>query len=285
MITSLDQLSPATHAIANRLLDQAVAATEADLRAEVRLSLVSHLCEALSPDATADQIEHLIAGLGPINADPRGRGFLDRLLGGTPLSELGERIAETWWNPANEDLLVPRVLGWGWDLNFGAAAVRLGLIEPDAEAVPFSATPANAFALAALVPMATTGAIGLHYLVRGRRLGTKLPSHWDFAGRPDRWVPKRSAALTDLGTAAGVAVGAIWAATSSQPGPQRAGALAGATLAGGIAATTTLQRGFTRPRPWVSPLLLTATVGVVGAMLYGLAKAGRNAEIRHDLDQ
>jgi hypothetical protein len=283
MITSLDQLSPAAHALADRLLDAAVAATEPDLRAEVRESLTSHVCEALHPDSTANQVERLIAGLGPVDANPRGREFLAQLLAGVQVHGLGERIAETWWNPADQRLLLPRAIGWGWDLNFGAAAVRLGLIEPDAESVPFTATSDAAFRTAAALPLAVSGAIALHYLIRGRALAPDLASHWDLLGRPDRWVSKRRAAATDLATAAGVTLGAAWAATTSRPGPERAGALAGATLAAGITASTTVLRGATTPRPWAAPAMLMATVASVGALLYGLAKAGRSAEIRHDL--
>ena len=28
------------------------------------------------------------------------------------------RTKERWWNPGESRLFVPRVYGWGWDLNF-----------------------------------------------------------------------------------------------------------------------------------------------------------------------
>ena len=52
-----------------------------------------------------------------------------------------DRLKRAWWNPASDRLWSPRVFGAGWDLNAGALAVRLGLIEPDAEDEPFTHTP------------------------------------------------------------------------------------------------------------------------------------------------
>lgn len=43
---------------------------------------------------------------------------------------LGRRLSGTF-NPADERLLVPKVLGAGWSVNMGAVAVKLGLLRPD----------------------------------------------------------------------------------------------------------------------------------------------------------
>ena len=48
-----------------------------------------------------------------------------------------------------------------------------------------------------ILPALLAGATALHYLVRGRSLPPRLASHWDAVGRPDRWVSKRRAAVTD----------------------------------------------------------------------------------------
>lgn len=56
-----------------------------------------------------------------------------RTIAGMPNSftrGIGRRMAGTF-NPTDERLLVPRVLGAGWTLNMGAVAVRLGLLRPD----------------------------------------------------------------------------------------------------------------------------------------------------------
>jgi hypothetical protein len=283
MITSLDQLIPSARTLAERLLDAAVATTEPDLRGEVRESLTIHLCEALDLDATPEDVEQLIVGLGPIAAVTPGARLWSRLLAGFQPRGLGERIARTWWNPADDRLLLPRAIGVGWDLNFGALAVRLHLIEPDAESLPFTATSDAAFRAAAAVPLAAAGAVFLHYMVRGGGLPAELAAHWNVSGRPDRWIPKGRAAAIDLATATGVIVAATWAATTEHPGPTRAATLSGATLAAGLTATTTVLRPATKPRAWAAPVMLLATTASVGGLLFGLAKAGRHAEIRGDL--
>ncbi|MBA3019580.1 DUF1648 domain-containing protein [Propionicimonas sp.] len=285
MITSLDELSPAARTVALRFLDTAVADTEAELRAQVVEGLTGELCERLSADANPESVEAAVLSLGPVVDEMADDavGFLGRLGAGVKFEDLAGRIARTWWNPADERYFVPRAFGWGWDLNVGAVAVRLGLIEPDAEAVPFTATPDAAFKAAAAVPLALGAAVGLHYIVRGRSLPARLPSHWGLDGHPDRWVSKGSAAVADLAITSLAAGAAAWAATTEGEGPQRAGVLAGATMAGGLAASTALVRGLAKPRGWAAPLGVLAASTAVAGVLYGLARAGRDAEIARDL--
>ncbi len=284
MITSLAQLSSPSAALAQRLLDGAVAPVSVKLRAEIRDAMLAHLCELLDPDATTDEVADAVATLGPVDSgDPGLSGVFARLLAGVRLRGLAERVAATWWAPADSRLLLPRAVGWGWDLNFGAVAVRLGLIEPDAEAVPFTATPDAAFKVAAAVPLACGAAVGLHYIVRGPGLPSRLPSHWGVDGSPDRWTSKPAAAVADLTVATLAAGAAAWAATSDREGPQRTGVLAGATLAGGLAASTAVVRGLAKPRGWAAPLGVLAASAAVAGVLYGLAKAGRDAEVARDL--
>lgn len=285
MITSFDELTPAARTVALRFLDTAVADTEAELRAQVVEGLIAELCERLSADATPESVEAAVLSLGPVVDEMADDavGFLGRLGAGVRFEDLAGRIARTWWNPADERYFVPRAFGWGWDLNVGAVAVRLGLIEPDAEAVPFTATPDVAFKAAAAVPLALGAAVGLHYIVRGRSLPARLPSHWGMDGHPDRWVSKGSAAVADLAITSLAAGAATWAATTDRDGPQRAGVLAGATMAGGLAASTALVRGLAKPRGWAAPLGVFAASAAVAGVLYGLARAGRDAEIARDL--
>lgn len=286
MITTLDELSPAARAAAEAFLDTAVAAIEARLRSEVREDLTTHLCERLAPGATPADVDELVAALGAVGQDdgPAGEQFVKRLAAGFSVRDLGGRMAASLWNPADERLFVPRAFGWGWDLNFGALAVRLGLIEPDAEAVPFTATPPAAFRLAAAVPAGLAAATVLHYLVRGRSLPDRLPDHWDVSGTPDRWVPKARAAATDIAVTSVAAAAAAWAARSTRPAPGRAGVLAAASMAGAIGATTTVLRPTgERCGPLVGPALVLSSLAAVGGVLLGLARAGRRAEMDADL--
>ncbi len=252
----------------------------------------------------------MIIGLDRLSR--RARAAVDDYLGSAPRRRgplagfdprgAASRIAESWWDPASDRIFVPRAVGWGWDLNAGAIAVRLGLIEPDAEDVPFSNTPDAAFRAAAGVPVALAGAVVAHYLVRGRSLPERLPAHWSLTGVPDRFVSKRRAAAGDLAMALIPALVAVRAgrttsadrsagdsipADYSIPGDHstsRAGALAGASMIAAVAAVQTVVRSLPEGRrPWVPLALLAAPGAASGGVLLGLAWLGRNAEIRRDL--
>lgn len=289
MIRSLDELTPAARATAQDYLDGATADLHPELRGPVLDDLTAFLCEHLEPDATVPDVRAVIEQAGPVNGGT-DRSWLDRLLGrlgyGIDPKGISARIARSWWSPADERLLVPRAVGWGWDVNFGAVAVRLGLIEADAETEPFAATPDRAFVAAAAVPAALAAATALHYVVRGRSLPAELPAHWNLAGSPDRWTSRGRAAAADLaGTVLPAAV-ATWAVGSRQPPVDRAGTIAGATALATAGAAITVWRTLgNKPRPLAGPGLALAVTGSVGAVLFGLARAGRAAEIRRDLDQ
>ena len=282
-IPTLDALADPARAAAQQLIDVAVAAVPSSLREAVREDLVAHLCERLDTTASVADVQLLGATLQPEVGvgDP---GWLDRLLAGfRPRGVLG-RIASTWWSPADTRLLLPRAVGLGWDLNLGAVAVRLGLIEPDAEAVPFTSTGSTAFRAAAALPITLAAATALHYLVRGRALPARLPTHWSLDGRADRWTSRRRATAADVGVSVAAAGLGLWAATSDRPGPTRAGASAAATLAASLAVGTAGPPAMgDRPHPAAFPLMVLSSLTAVGAVLVGLARAGRDAEIDHDL--
>lgn len=207
---------------------------------------------------------------GPLDGlDPRGAA---------------RRVADSMWNPQDPRLFQPRAVGLGWELNLGAVAVRLGLIEPDAEDVPFDATPDSAFEAAAALPIACTAATVAHYAVRGRTLPPRLPAHWSAGGTPDRFVSRRRAGATDIAVTVASAGLASWAGWGRGSGPERAGSLAVAAAVGAIGLATTGLRSLppTR-RPWTGPAMVAAPIAASGAVLLGLARAGRAAEIRRDL--
>ncbi len=283
MIASIDELRPDARAAAVRFLNAAVADVERGLRDDVRADLMADLCDRLTATATPADVADVTAGLAP-EGGPGRRRLSDRWTSGLRLPGMLTRIAQTWWQPADQRLFLPRAIGLGWDVNLGAVAVRLNLIEPDAEAVPFTSTPDAAFRAAAALPAVLTGATLLHYLVRGRTLPQRLPSHWGATGRPDRWVSKERAAATDIALTAGAVALAAWSAGADRPGPTRAGAAAAATTAATLGVCLTMIRP-TRGGAWV-PMALLGAFGVgVGGVLLGLARAGRQAEIDRDLGQ
>ena len=287
MIATLDQLNPTTRAAADAWLDAAVGAVPAGLRDDLRDELTIALCEGLDADAGPDELAAVVADLGPVDAaaadgsEPGVGTWFGIPYDVRPLT--GERLKETLWDPADPRLLRRRAFGAGWDLNFGALFVRLGLIEPDAEDEPFAATPHEAFVLGAALPALLAAAVVAHYAVRGRSLPHRLPSHWDAAGRPDRWVTKGRAAATDLAVSLGAAALGTAAAGSRTHGAGRAARLAVAAGAATFAATTTVARPLPKGAWWVGPGLVTGIVGSAGATLLGLALAGRDAERRRDL--
>jgi hypothetical protein len=56
-------------------------------------------------------------------------------------------------------------------------------------------------------------------------------------------------------------------------------------VAAGGAAITVLRSLGDRPRAWTGPAAALAVAGAAGAVLFGLARAGRAAEIREDLER
>ncbi len=96
-----------------------------------------------------------------------------------------ERVAERLWNPRDPRIWMPRIWGMGWDINFGAIAVRLHMIEPDSEDVPFTSTPDGTFVAALAVPVALVSAMLVSYLALRATLPAQLPSHWNIHGVAD----------------------------------------------------------------------------------------------------
>lgn len=112
------------------------------------------------------------------------------LAGGTtpedlgPASELAHAIAErpdmpehAWarlFDTQNPSLFATKVVGWGWDLNVGALAVKLGLLRPDdLDEDVLSAIPASTWRIVESAPRILAGlstlAAGVA-LARGRSL-------------------------------------------------------------------------------------------------------------------
>lgn len=289
MISHLADLAPATRVAADAWLAAATASMDADLAGALRDELVTALCEGLDADSTPDDVAAVADRIGPLAAGPESRAEDPRVgsFAGIPYDwrrPTCARICANLWDPTSDRLWKPRAFGVGWDLNFGALAVRLGLIEPDAEDDPFTHTPDAAFALAAALPVGLAGAVALHYAVRGARLPDRLPLRWTMAGRADRWTDKRRAAARDLALAVVAAAASAGVAGSHAPRPARAATQAATVMVAALAATVTVRRSLPdRPRWWAGPLSAAGAFGAAGATLVGLALAGRDVERRRDL--
>lgn len=286
MIESLDALGHEAATAVAALLAHIGAGVDPEYREAVLEDVHAYLADHLDADATAADVAELARAVGDPPDDPADRAsWLGRLpLDLTPPS--AEKVARTWWNPRDPRLFVPRVFGLGWSLNFGAAAVKLGLIEPDAEDEPFENTPVPAMRAALAVPAVLTVAVGAHYLFHWRGLPDRLPSQFGATGAADAWTSKSTAAAVDIAVAALPTMWAGLLAARGATGARAAGSLAAATGAASIAAGLTLWRTAAvdgRPRPLAGPGLLVLLWAPAGALLLALARLGRNAELRRDL--
>lgn len=100
-----------------------------------------------------------------------------------------KKIASRIWNPTDPRIFVPKFLGIGWDINFGAIAVKLGLIRPDDdEEPPFLNVPDRAINLSLLLPIALNLISILIAAVFFNRFTVNMPTHYNFAGRPDAFL-------------------------------------------------------------------------------------------------
>ncbi len=286
MISSLDGLNAEARAAVDACLERVGRGVDAEFREEVLDDLRAYFTDHLEPGATSADVDAVAATVGEVGgAEEPSRGRF----GGVPIDltpPTAERVAHTWWNPRDERIFVPRVFGLGWALNVGAVAVKLGLIEPDAEDEPFETTPDAAFRQSLAVPALISAAVVAHYAVRGRALPNRLPSQADFAGKVGSWTSKPVAAATDIAVAV---LPTAWAAVTiarGGKGAQAAGSLATATGAAAVAAGLTLWRTAAldgRARPWFGPALAALLWLPAGGLLLALARAGRAAEQRRDL--
>ncbi len=195
-------------AIAEALADLATAVT--DLRASGGDPAV--VAALGTPQAYAAELRTALTGLPEGAAtDPQACVL------GVPLDARGPVDAHARsrvWDPAEPRLLVPRLAGVGWRLNYGAVAVRLGLLRPDdyddevLDRIP-SRTLAAARAVPVAIAAAGAGAVALSW----RHLPDQVPTHWDWRGRPRRWSGKTSL-LAVLALGAGPAAWAQRATTT-----------------------------------------------------------------------
>lgn len=112
------------------------------------------------------------------------------------------------FEPENPNLLVPRTVGIGWDLNIGAIAVRLGLLRPD-DSVPDLVDhipPATVNALR-IGPLAGATAVTIAGVCVARRFD-RLPTNWGVTFRPTSW----GSGVAAMSFPVGLSVGAgLWA--------------------------------------------------------------------------
>lgn len=197
-----------------------------------------------------------------------------------------ERVASRWWDPMNPHIIVPRLFGLGWTVNFGALAVALGLVRPDDEDVPFGEVPGTWLALTLALPLALTLGLVVLIAVYQGGLPDRVAIHFGLTGTPDGFASKGPALLAPLGmTAFGVAL-ALWAWLRRRPPLARAAAGALATMLAALSVAVYGQEvAAAHDVKGVAILLSGIAVSLVlpFALLVLLSRVGRSAEQRRDL--
>lgn len=95
-----------------------------------RESIIAELTDLLNSGITPESFgnpEEFCASLFDYLSDSSSRTWKEHISG--LLADPAPRLA--WFDPSNPQLLIPRTIGFGWDINFGAVATKLGLLRPD----------------------------------------------------------------------------------------------------------------------------------------------------------
>lgn len=114
------------------------------------------------------------------------------------------------WNPLDRRIVVPKALGMGWTVNFGAAAVLIRLVRPDDEGYSFrfrSSSNRGRNISGPAVRTRRVRAAGCDRLVRDA--GTE-PMHWGVSGEADGCASRGTALLCLSVMAAAPVVVAGW---------------------------------------------------------------------------
>lgn len=260
-----------------------------------------HMAENLGPESSPADVRRLIARMGEPGSYADGLASATKELAASTQAARGrvlgmpydlrmptaERIATQWWDPAEPKVLVPRVFGVGWTLNFGAVAVRMGMIEPDAEDAPFDQVPDRTFLAALMVPVVLTLSLAITYVVLLGRLPDLLPVHWNLSGQADAFWGHLSAFGLLFVMALLPTVWAVWSVRTSRPPVLQGAVIGAAALFSALSFTIwvlTLITVFTGFSAWWVPLvlILTSLFAPLGVFVF-LSRAGRRAEIEHDL--
>ena len=197
-----------------------------------------------------------------------------------------ERSLSRIWNPLDRRVLVPRPVGIGWTINFGALAVLTRLVRPDDEDVPFGAVPPRIVLATLAAPLAALGAFAALAAVSWARLPALVPMHWGISGHVDGYW-SRGTSLVFLSVLAVVpVVEAVWLHLRRRPPFTRVVAsalsLSLTTLALALLAQTlfTLDGG---TGVWPIGVGLACILALPFGLLVGVSRMGRAAERQRDL--
>jgi hypothetical protein len=199
-----------------------------------------------------------------------------------------ERIASRMWNPLDPRIFVPRVFGLGWDINFGALAVKLHLVNPDDEDEPFAAVSPRLVTATLALPLLLAVAFVVLAAASWPGLPARLPVHWNVVGEADNFWG-RGAAIAFLAAMALLPVAfAVSTHLRRRPALNRVAATAFATFLSVIAVSQLVQTlRYVGGDRGVAPTFVGLVLALVlpFALFVFLSRAGRSAEQRRDLEK
>lgn len=265
---------------------EAIRELESLLRADAARVGEAAALEALGdPASYAASVREALGAPAEGNAVPQGRVL------GMPYDFRGasaERVGERIWNPADPRIFTPRLFGVGWTINFGAVAVRIGLIRPDDSGdEAFHRIPPRAVALALAVPALFALATLVLVASAWAGLPAEVPVHWGVSGAPDDWAPKATAVGFLLAVTV-LPVAIAYARVLRRGTPARTRVLTAAVLGllsplgAAIAAITVADARGGSHGGWMVPVIAGA-VAVSFLVLYLPVRAGMRAEWRDSL--
>ena len=273
-------MTPPLTGAASRYLDD-VAAHLGTLPAAERRAALADLRDLLTEGVNPDDLgpaEDYATALGA-RRDQEPSETLGRVLG-MPVDVRGTtdpHVRSRVFDPSDPRMVVPRVLGAGWRLNYGAVAVRLGLLRPDDyDDEVLAHIPADVARLTRAMPWIVAAKTAVWATVAWRT-GREVPSNWDLSGRVSGWSDRRVVLPALVAIAAGAAV---WGSRATAP-DDRLVRQALATSAGSTTTTIALLTAWTagrpdEPHPAVAAAVL-APLATTAAMLICPVRAGLRA--------
>jgi hypothetical protein len=267
--------------VSDRLQDSAGRPEDAAL-VLAELGSTDELVTAYRDAAPEDDAEELASADG----SPAGTG---RFLGvpyDLRVSRFSGRYERRTWNPLDRRVLVPKPVGIGWTVNFGALAVRAHLVGPDDEDIPFGAVPPRILFATLAGPFAALAIFVVLAVVTWTDLPTQVPIHWRVSGRVDGYG-SRETFLAFLSVLAGVPVAeAVWLHLRRRRPFTRVVASALSLSLTTLALALLCQMLFTLDGgTWMWPTCvgLVLMLALPFALLVVVSRVGRAAEQRRDL--
>jgi len=197
-----------------------------------------------------------------------------------------ERYASRIWNPLDRRVFVPKPLGIGWTINFGALAVLTHIVRPDDEDAPFGAVPPRIVLATLAAPLAALGAFAVLAAVNWARLPALVPMHWGPSGHVDGYW-SRGTSLVFLSVLAVVpVVEAVWLHLRRRPPFTRVVASALSLSVTALALALLAQMLFTLDGGtgvWPIGVGLACILALPFMLFVGMSRIGRAAEQRRDL--